>query len=201
MSAQAEDTGARRRCAATTREAILLAAARRFATLGYEHSGAREIAADAGVTAALVNRYFGSKEGLFAAVIERAFNCGYYLEGPLESLPDRLARKLVFPMESSDPELAHVPLLLLLRSATHPEAAELLRANLDRNFVAPLAARLDGPDAEIRATLVGAQLHGFATLDHILRSQAFATADRDRLASLLAGAIRSCLGREASPEE
>jgi AcrR family transcriptional regulator len=201
MTAHLEDTGAKRRCAATTREAILLAAVRRFATLGYEHSGAREIAADAGVTAALVNRYFGSKEGLFAAVIDRAYNCGHYLEGPLDSLPDRLARKLVFPLESSDPELAHVPLLLLLRSATDPEAAELLRANLDRNFVAPLAARLDGPDAEIRATLVGAQLHGFATLDHILRSRAFAGAERERLASLLAEAIRGCLGMVPGPSQ
>ena len=61
----------RRRDAAATREAILEAATRRFATQGYERAGVREIAADAGVTAALVNRYFGSKEGLFAEVIQR----------------------------------------------------------------------------------------------------------------------------------
>ena len=54
----------RKRDAAATREAILEAATRRFATQGYERAGAREIAADAGVTAALVNRYFGSKEAL-----------------------------------------------------------------------------------------------------------------------------------------
>ena len=60
----------RKRDAAATREAILEAATRRFATQGYERAGAREIAADAGVTAALVNRYFGSKEGLFAEVIK-----------------------------------------------------------------------------------------------------------------------------------
>lgn len=192
MCSMAEEAGARRRCAASTREAILMAAADRFATHGYRCAGAREIAADAGVTAALVNRYFGSKEGLFAAVIERAFNCGYYLEGPLEGLPARLARRMVFPMEC-DPEFSHRPLLLLLRSATEPRAAELLRDNLDRNFVGPLAARLGGPDAAIRATLVAAQLHGFATLDHILRAEAFVGADRERLAAVLADAIGSCL--------
>ena len=71
----------RRRDAAATREAILEAATRRFATQGYEHAGVREIAADAGVTAALVNRYFGSKEGLFAEVIERALDMGHLLRG------------------------------------------------------------------------------------------------------------------------
>ena len=62
----------RRRDAAATREAILQAATRRFTTEGYQRAGAREIAADAGVTAALVNRYFGSKVKLFAEVIEHA---------------------------------------------------------------------------------------------------------------------------------
>ena len=60
----------RRRDAAATREAILQAATHRFTTKGYERAGSREIAADAGVTAALVNRYFGSKEKLFGEVIE-----------------------------------------------------------------------------------------------------------------------------------
>src|SRR3954470_11803255 len=126
MSTHAEETGARRRCAATTREAILLAAARRFATLGYEHSGAREIAADAGVTAALVNRYFGSKEGLFAAVADHAFALGELLEGDRATLATRLARFMVYGWEG-DEGPGHAPLLLLLRSATEPRAAELLR--------------------------------------------------------------------------
>ena len=64
----------RKRDAAATREAILKAATLRFATQGYERAGAREIAADAGVTAALVNRYFGSKEALFAEVIKLALD-------------------------------------------------------------------------------------------------------------------------------
>ncbi|MGZ8814950.1 MAG: TetR family transcriptional regulator [Mycobacterium sp.] len=35
--------------------------------------GLREIAGDAGVTAMMVNRYFGSKEQLFAGAVESAF--------------------------------------------------------------------------------------------------------------------------------
>ena len=60
---------ARRRNAAATREAILASARRAFARAGYDGAGVREIAAGAGVTAMLVNRYFGSKEQLFAEAI------------------------------------------------------------------------------------------------------------------------------------
>ena len=59
----------RRRNAAVTREAILLSARKAFAQSGYDGAGVREIAAGAGVTAMLVNRYFGSKEQLFSEVV------------------------------------------------------------------------------------------------------------------------------------
>ncbi|HEV7965751.1 MAG TPA: helix-turn-helix domain-containing protein, partial [Actinoplanes sp.] len=57
---------ARPRNAAATRAAILASARRNFARAGYDGVGVREIAGGAGVTAMLVNRYFGSKEQLFA---------------------------------------------------------------------------------------------------------------------------------------
>ena len=59
---------ARRRNAGITREAILASARQAFAQVGYEGAGVREIAEGVGVTAMLVNRYFGSKELLFAEV-------------------------------------------------------------------------------------------------------------------------------------
>src|SRR5258706_13311434 len=60
----------RPRDAAATRAAILKSARAAFARSGYEGTGEREIAAGAGVTAILGNRYFGSKEGLFAEVVD-----------------------------------------------------------------------------------------------------------------------------------
>ena len=59
----------RRRNATTTREAILASARTAFTRAGYDGAGVREIASGAGVTAMLVNRYFGSKEQLFAEVV------------------------------------------------------------------------------------------------------------------------------------
>jgi AcrR family transcriptional regulator len=67
-----ETPAPRRRDAAATRAAILESAHRAFVRAGYDGAGVREIAHGAGVTAMLVNRYFGSKEQLFAEVIARA---------------------------------------------------------------------------------------------------------------------------------
>src|ERR1700736_5453329 len=60
----------RRRNADATRQAILESARLAFTRSGYDGVGVREIAQGAGVTAMLVNRYFGSKEHLFEEVVE-----------------------------------------------------------------------------------------------------------------------------------
>jgi len=62
-------SAARPRDADATRAAILASARRAFAAYGYDGAGVREIAAGAGVTAMLVNRYFGSKAKLFAKAV------------------------------------------------------------------------------------------------------------------------------------
>src|SRR4029434_4340364 len=49
-----------------TRAAILQAAQELFATQGYERTTVRDVAARAAIDPAMVMRYFGSKEGLFA---------------------------------------------------------------------------------------------------------------------------------------
>lgn len=54
----------------STRAAILEAARQAFAALGYDGSSVRAIAADAGVDASTAIHFFGTKEGLFRAVIQ-----------------------------------------------------------------------------------------------------------------------------------
>ena len=182
----------RRRNAAATREAILEAATHRFATRGYEPAGVREIAADAGVTAALVNRYFGSKEALFAEVIRRALDMGHLLQGQRDDLADHLARLVVFGGGDARQGLL-TPLLLLLHSATAPGAVKLFRRDLDRTELPLLAEQIGGDDAAVRAVMVMAQLTGFAIMYHVLRPKAFANARREELVSLLSGALAACI--------
>ena len=183
----------RKRDAATTRQAILDAATRRFAAQGYERAGAREIAADAGVTAALVNRYFGSKEALFAEVIKRALNIGHLLGDGNADLASHLARTMVYG-ENDAPEGLLTPLLLLLRSASDPGAIELFRRDLDRTQLRLLAERIGGDEAAVRAAMVLAQLIGFAVLHQVLRPEAFASARPEELVALLSKSLAACIG-------
>jgi AcrR family transcriptional regulator len=183
----------RRRDAAATREAILVAATRRFATEGYQRAGAREIAADAGVTAALVNRYFGSKEGLFAEVIERALDIGHLLQGQRGDLADHLARILVYGREGA-PGQVPTSLLLLLHSATEPHAVKLFRRDFSRTALPLLAEQIGGDDAAVRAAMVMAQLTGFAIMHHVLRPKAFADARGEELVALLSKSLAACIG-------
>jgi AcrR family transcriptional regulator len=184
----------RRRDAAATRSAIFEAATRRFAYQGYQFAGVREIAADAGVDAAMVNRYFGSKEGLFAEVVERAFDIRNLIDGERANLAERLARRMVYGREDIAGD-QRIPLLLMLRSATEPHSAELIRSSLERNVLQPLAERLDGPDAEVRAAMVIAQCTGFAILNQMLRPRALAEAQQEELVVLLKGSLAACIGR------
>src|SRR2546430_17318911 len=53
-----------------TKARILASARKHFAASGYERATIRAIAADAAIDPALVMRYYGNKEGLFAAAAE-----------------------------------------------------------------------------------------------------------------------------------
>src|ERR1700731_2206884 len=85
----------RTRNAVATREAILQSAAAAFSRHGYDGIGVREIAQKAGVTGVLVNRYFGSKEELFAATVELAFANISFLEGDFMEFADRLTAAIM----------------------------------------------------------------------------------------------------------
>jgi len=183
----------RRRDAAATREAILEAATRRFADQGYGHAGVREIAGDAGVTAALVNRYFGSKEKLFAEVIEHVLDIRHLLRGQRGELAEHLARFVVYGREDA-PDQAPTSTMLMLHSASEPHAVNLFRHDLNRTALPLIAAHIGGDDAEVRAAMVMAQLTGFAIMYHVLRPRALADADREKLVALLSKSLAACIG-------
>jgi len=53
------------------RDALLDAASRLFARRGVAGASLRQVASEAGVTPAMVNYYFGGKQGLYDAILER----------------------------------------------------------------------------------------------------------------------------------
>jgi len=173
----------RRRNAASTREAILRSAKIAFTRYGYDGIGVREIAQGAGVTAMLVNRYFGSKELLFAETVESVFAEPTLLTNDAATLSRFVAATLAG--DESD-ENDHVDgFLLMLRSVSNPRAADILRDSIERHFEQQLAALLPGPDSHERVALFLSLIAGFQLMHNVLDSAAMTRADPAALARRL----------------
>ena len=157
--------GSRSRNAAATKQAILDAARHCFACEGYGQVGVREIAARAGIDPALVNRYFGSKEGLFAAAVKSKVDLSDLFAGDVSTLGERLVR---FVLKKKTAEAAHDPLVALLRSSSNDVAGQMLRRAMVEGYVAPLAARLEGPEARERAELICSTLLGLIVFRNVV---------------------------------
>lgn len=178
----------RRRDAAATRLAILESARRAFAGAGYEGAGLREIAAGAGVTAMLVNRYFGSKEQLFAEVLERTMTQQSLIAGGIldsDTPAGDLAEALV---GITRPDA--VPLdgfSISLHSASSRRAAEIGREKIEAHHLATVTRALRGKLAKERAALLLAMIAGFQAMRQAIGLSPLAQAKEADLVKLLRG--------------
>jgi AcrR family transcriptional regulator len=179
----------RGRNAAATRQSILDASRVCFMHEGYDQVGVREIAARAGVDPALVNRYFGSKEGLFAEAVSAKFNLSELFAGDRATLGERLARFVLKKKAAGDD---YDPLIALLRSSSSDIASRMLREAISEGFVGPLAARLDGPDARARAELIGSMLLGLLAYRTVVGPAAMPQ-DPEQLVALVAPTLQALI--------
>jgi AcrR family transcriptional regulator len=180
------------RNAAATRAAMLAAARRRFLAESYENVGLRDIAGDAGVDVALVGRYFGSKEALFREVLRSVR--GEWLDASVApaDLPAWLAALATQEHRPGDREDVE-RLLVILRSASSPNAAPIVRDSFRENVLEPVARLLSGPDPETRASMALSILMGTAVLRTVMGVEPLCGCDpetvRARLTRLLAAAL------------
>ena len=181
---------ARRRNAEATRQDILDAARGRFACEGYDRAGLREIAADAGVDAALVSRYFGGKDELFAAVLAASANAEELFHGTHEEFAARMAYMMVREPQS-DAKMDCI--LIMLRSASSERAAEANRRFGDTNFYEPMAQWIGGADAEVVARLLGALMMGMGVSRAITPDFSLDEAERGKLEARLRDMILHAL--------
>jgi AcrR family transcriptional regulator len=180
-------TPARRRNAASTREAILTSARLAFVRAGYDGAGVREIAAGAGVTAMLVNRYFGSKEQLFAEVIAATMATPTILTEEIlnSSRPgEAIAAALVNITETGATPLEGF--LIMLRSASSERAAEIGREQIENHYHKVMTAALSGDLAPQRAALVLSLVAGFQVMRQMIGLSALAEAEPSALIKVLA---------------
>ncbi|MFI1150948.1 TetR family transcriptional regulator [Streptomyces sp. NPDC020817] len=173
--------------AETGREAIVRAARRAFTLRPYAEVTMRGIAADAGVSPSLIVKRFGSKEALFNTVAD--FRAA--ADELFAATPAVLGRHLVLTMVGLRDRFRGDPLLRVVFSLGIEDERTLLRARFREQVTDRLAARLTGPDAQLRAELIAGQLLGLgATLSLHRPDGAGSHAGPERLADLYAPGLQ-----------
>jgi hypothetical protein len=85
-------------------------------------------------------------------------------------------------------------ILALVRSAvSNDKAAAMMREFLTAELLPAIARLTDHPDAQLRASLVAAQLIGIATLRHVILVEPLVKASPDEIVTLVAPAIERYL--------
>jgi AcrR family transcriptional regulator len=187
----------RRRDAAATREAIIYSARKAFARSGYDGAGVREIASGAGVTAMLVNRYFGSKEGLFAEVVAGIMATPTILtkENLDSSSPGAdMAAALVDITATGATPLEGF--LIMMRSASSERAAQIAREQIEKHYHRVLTAALRGDFAPQRAALVLALVAGVQLMRQMIGLAALDKASPKTLSRLLGPILQQLIDGE-----
>jgi AcrR family transcriptional regulator len=158
-----------------TRDRILTSARELFARNGIGNTSIRSIASSAGVDAALVHHYFGTKQQLFVAAIQIPIDpmlvLGPMRETPLDELGLRLP-SLLLPLWDS--ELGH-GLIATLRSLLAGSDVSLVRSFLQEIISVEIGSRVDDPPGSgpIRVQFVASQLVGVVMARYILELEPF----------------------------
>ena len=177
----------------STREALLAAARRQFAELGYDRTTVRGLAAEAGVDPKMVAHHFGSKQRLFLAVVEPPFDMTVVLPGILSSDdPARALAGMIGALMES-PEYRRMATGLIRAAASEPEAAPLAREFLTERLLLPLTEGLGVDQPELRASLLGSQVAGLVMARFVLEIEPLASIDAATLSGILTPVLRRYL--------
>ncbi len=189
----------RQRNAVTTRAAILDSARQAFARAGYDGVGVREIAEGAGVTAMMVNRYFGSKEQLFAEAIAESMAKTSILTPMILNAAasgEELAAALINITKKDATPLEGFQ--ILLRPASSARAAEIGREHIEKHHQKLIAAALSGDLAPQRAAVLLSLVAGFQIMRQMIGLSPLAEASPKALVKILGPLFEQLIKGEQS---
>lgn len=183
----AEDPVARRRGRRAggedTRAALLDAARQVFAEQGFSGATVRGIAARAGVDAAMVNHWFGGKQGLFTATIELPFDpivlVDEALRGDREDVGERIIRNFARMWDTYDGRFATI----MHSVSSQEQAARMMREFFSASVFGRITSALGVDRPELRGALCASQIVGLGMVRYVLRLEPLASADVDTLAA------------------
>ncbi len=184
----------RRPGAPDTRAAILAAAREQFATAGFSGTTIRAVAAGAGVDAALVYHYFGTKDDLFVAALELPVDPRVVLAPAIAEGPDGAGERMlrVFVSVWDDPE-NQLPLLGLVRGLLEPSGQKLVRDGFLDVVIGPIGVALGIEEPERRMPLVASQVFGLVIVRYLLEVEPLASMPADQVVAIYAPTIQRYL--------
>ncbi|MFH8566879.1 TetR family transcriptional regulator [Streptomyces sp. NPDC017993] len=184
---------ARPRRSEVTRAAILAAAKDRFAADGYERATIRAIAREAGIDPSMVMRYYGNKEGLFAAASEIEVDLPDFTGVPRDEVGARLVRHFLERWECDE------TLTGMLRvGVTNEAGADRMRGVFAGQVRPVLAAVCPVPEeAPTRAALIASQILGMALCRYVLHVPPAVGLSHDEVVAWLAPTVQRYLTAES----
>jgi AcrR family transcriptional regulator len=163
---------------------ILSAAQEIFAEKGYESATVRQIAARASIHASMINRYFETKEQLFALACETRLNFPDLSRFNKSEIGDRLAEKFIRLWEGEE---STCQLQALFRASVSKEEARKKVIDIFQQQVCAAIKKVKGMRrAEERAGLVSSFLLGIAYSRYVARIPVIADLPADKLRANIA---------------
>jgi AcrR family transcriptional regulator len=187
---KSERSAPRKRDAEATSAAILKAAKHHFAKSGYDGAFLKDIAADASVDAALINRYFGGKEGLFQAALKDSIAPKVISHWDRKTFGHDVA-KLMAGHAHQNAERTHA-FAFLLQAATNPTTAPLLNVAVQKRFMGPIRAWIGGEHARARARLLASVIIGLL-VERLIRDEALVGEEREIFIARTGAVLQSIL--------
>jgi AcrR family transcriptional regulator len=177
-----------------TRAAILAEARALFAEQGYAGTSVRAVAAAAGVDAALVHHYFGTKDDLFLAALELPVDPRRLVAPVVAGGPDGAAERFlgVFLSAWDDPDI-RPSLLAVARGVMDPAGSKLLTDGFLPVVIQPVGVALGLDRPEHRMTLVASQVVGIILLRYVLAVEPLASMPREQVVATYAPTLQRYL--------
>ena len=196
VTSEPERRRGRRPGGGDTKAALMAAARAEFSVNGYDGATVRAIARRAGVDPAMVNHWFGGKEGLFAEVVLKVpFNPRELIAGILAGDRDTLGERIIRTFLTNwDAQEGGVFTALIRSVASHDQVAAAMREFFIHHVFGQITSALVSDDtAMLRATLVASQIIGLGLVRYVAHFEPIHKSEVETLVAAIGPTIQRYL--------
>ena len=177
-----------------TRDRIMAAAKKIFGRDGFDVATIRAIAAEADINPAMVMRYFGSKELLFAAVTTLKIDRGYLARVPKGKIGEAIIRDGLDRWD--DPQWGNNVIAMVRTSMSNPAAREKFNNGYLDSLAALQSALLEHHGIKLSketVALIATQALGVLIARYVLRLEPVTKIPRETLIREVGRALQNYL--------